>query len=452
VKLKIIKIKRGLNIRLRGIAEKIIIKSSHAGLYGVKPPDFHGLIPKLDVSVGQEVKAGTSLFHNKHRPEIRFTSPVSGVVKSVNRGERRRILEVVIERTGDDIRYESFARGNPLDMTKDEVAANLLNSGLWPAVRQRPYDVIANPGDEPKSIFVSAFDTAPLAPDYDFIVRESETEFQTGINALTKLTTGKIHLNICAEYPASRVFTEAKNVQLNLFTGPHPAGNVGVQIHHIDPINKGDVVWYLSPQDIISIGRLFLNGIYDPSKIIALTGSEVLKPRYFRLISGSSISNIVRDNITEECPRYISGNVLTGNKIQHDGYLGYYDSQVTVIPEGFHHEFLGWAMPGYNKYSASRTFWSWLAPGKKYRLDTNLNGGRRPLLITGQYEQVLPMDIYPMQLIKAILVEDIDLMENLGIYEVAPEDFALCEFVCVSKTEIQKIIRDGLDLMIKEMS
>jgi Na+-transporting NADH:ubiquinone oxidoreductase subunit A len=449
---KIFKIKRGLDIKLQGKAEKIFVKASPAEFYGVKPPDFHGLVPKLEVVPGQEVNAGTPLFHDKNRPEIRFTSPVSGVVKSVNRGERRRILEVVVERTGNDIRYESFIKGNPLDMTREEVVTNLMKSGLWPAIRQRPYDIIANPDNEPKAIFISAFDTAPLAPDYDFIVKESGAEFQTGINALKKLTKGKIHLNINAEYPAAQAFTNAGNVQLNSFIGPHPAGNVGIQIHHIDPINKGEIVWYVSPQDIISIGRLFLNGVYDASKIVALTGSEVLKPRYFKLIGGSSVSSITKDNVTEECPRYISGNVLTGSKIQPDGFIGFYDSQVSVIPEGYHYEFLGWAMPGFKKYSTTRTFFSWLSPGKEYRLDTNLNGGRRAFVLTGQYEKVLPMDIYPMQLLKAILIEDIDLMENLGIYEVSPEDFALCEFVCTSKTEIQKIIRDGLDLMIKEMS
>ena len=449
---KVVKIKRGLDIKLRGKAEKIFVKAAPAGFYAVKPSDFHGLNPKLDIEIGQEVKAGTPLFHDKNRPEILFTSPVSGVVKSVNRGERRRILEVVVERTGDDIRYESFVKGNPLEMKREAVINNLLKSGLWPGIRQRPYDIIASPDGEPKSIFISAFDKAPLAPDYDFIVKESGTEFQTGINALSKLTTGKIHLNIDAEYPASQVFTSAKNVQLNRFSGPHPAGNVGIQIHHIDPINKGDIIWYVSPQDVISIGRLFLNGIYDASRIVALSGSEVLNPRYFKLVGGSSISNIIRDNLTEECPRFISGNVLTGTKIESDGFIGFYDSLVSVIPEGYHYELLGWAMPGFKKFSSTRTFWSWLSPGKEYRLNTNLNGGRRAFVMTGQYEKVLPMDIYPMQLLKAILVEDIDLMENLGIYEVSPEDFALCEFVCTSKTEIQKIIRDGLDLMIKEMS
>ncbi|MFO7655469.1 MAG: Na(+)-translocating NADH-quinone reductase subunit A [Bacteroidales bacterium] len=448
----VIKIKRGLNINLKGKAEKIFAKASHSETYAVKPTDFHGLVPKLNVTTGQEVKAGTPLFHDKYRPEIVFVSPVSGMVKTINRGERRRILEVVVEKTGLEIDYEPFDRGNPLEMSREVVVANILKSGLWPTIRQRPYDIIANPADEPKSIVVSAFDTAPLAPDYDLIVKESGREFQTGIDALSMLTTGKIHLNIHAEYPASQVFTNALNVQVNKFTGPHPSGNVGVQIHHIDPINKGDVVWFLSPQDVITIGRLFINGVYDASWIIALCGSEVLKPRYLKLLKGHCISNLLQNNLTENCHRFISGNVLTGTRIAQNGYLGYYDSQVTVIPEGYHYELLGWAMPGLNKYSAGRTFFSWLAPRREYTLDTNFNGGHRSLVMTGQYEKVLPMDIYPMQLIKAIIIEDIDLMEKLGIYEVSPEDFALCEFICTSKTEIQSIVRKGLDLMIKEMN
>ena len=449
---KVIKIRKGLNINLKGKAEKIFIKAAPSELYAVKPTDFHGLVPKLDVEVGQEVKAGTSLFHDKNMPDILFTSPVSGTVKVINRGERRRILEVIVEKNKNEILYEAFKKGDPLSLSKEEVLSNLLKSGLWPAIRQRPYDIIANPQDSPKAIFISAFDTAPLAPDYDLIVKESGKEFQAGINALTKLTDGKVHLNINAEYPASQVFKGAANVQLNSFIGPHPSGNVGIQIHHIDPINKGEIVWFVSPQDVILMGRLFLNGVYDASWIISLAGSEVLKPRYYKLIKGASIKNITEENITEGCHRYISGNVLTGTKIEHDGFLGYYDSQVIVIPEGYHHEFLGWAMPGLKKYSATRTFFSWLTPRKEFRVDTNFNGGRRAFVMTGQYEKVVPMDIYPMQLFKAIIIEDIDLMEQLGIYEVAPEDFALCEFVCTSKTEIQSIVRKGLDLMIKEMS
>ncbi|MBN2611676.1 MAG: Na(+)-translocating NADH-quinone reductase subunit A [Bacteroidales bacterium] len=448
----VIKIRKGLNINLKGKAEKIFVKAPSSETYAVKPTDFHGLLPKLTVEIGQEVKAGTALFHDKNRPEIVFVSPVSGVVKNINRGERRRILEVVVEKSFGEIGYESFDRGNPLEMSRETVISNILKSGLWPSIRQRPYDIIANPADEPKSVFISAFDTAPLAPDYDLMVKESGREFQTGIDALTRLTKGKIHLNIHAEYPASQVFTNATNVQINKFIGPHPSGNVGVQIHHIDPVNKGDVVWFLSPQDVIAIGRLFLNGIYDASWIVALCGSEVLKPRYYKLLKGHCISNLVQDNLTENCHRFISGNVLTGTKIEQNGYLGYYDSQVTVIPEGSHYELLGWAMPGLKKYSAGRTFFSWLAPGKEYAPDTNLNGGHRSLVMTGQYEKVFPMDIYPMQLIKAIIIEDIDLMEKLGIYEVSPEDFALCEFICTSKTEIQSLVRKGLDLMIKEMN
>ena len=448
---EIIKIKKGLNIKLKGTAEKIFVKAPSAEYYGIRPTDFHGIVPKLSVNVDQEVKAGTPLFFDKNRPEVLFTSPVSGTVAAINRGERRRILEVVIKRNDGDLNYEKFDFGNVDEMDRNKIVEGLLKSGIWPAIRQRPYDVIANPADSPKAIFISAFDTAPLAPDYDFVVKESAKEFQTGIDALSKLTTGRIHLNINAEYPASQVFTNAKNVQINKFTGPHPAGNPGIQIHHIDPINKGEIVWFISPQNVITIGKLFLSGIYDASKIVALTGSEILKPRYYKLINGASIKNIVENNVTEGCHRYISGNVLTGTKILADGFVGYYDSQITVIPEGYHHEFLGWATPGFNKFSSTRAFWSWLMPGKEYKLDTNLNGGNRAFVMTGQYEKVLPMDIYPMQLFKAILIDDIDLMEKLGIYEVAPEDFALCEFIDTSKTEIQQLIRKGLDLMIKEM-
>ncbi len=447
---RVFKIRRGLNIKLAGVAEKIFIRAELSEFYAVKPVDFHNLTPRLVVKTNTDVKAGTPLFYDKYQPDILFTSPVSGKVVAINRGERRRILEVVVKADAE-IQYESFEYGDPSRMSVSEVKDNILRSGLWPAIRQRPYDIIANPDNRPKAIFISAHDTSPLAPDYDFIVKGCEVEFQKGIDALSRLTDGKIHVNINDEYPASQVFTKAQNIQINKFRGPHPAGNVGVQIHHVDPINKGDIVWYISPQDVITIGRLFTKGIYDASKVIALTGSEILKPRYYKLISGASIKNIVRDNLTEGNHRFISGNVLTGMKIPADGFIGYYDSQVTVIPEGNRFEFLGWALPGFKKYSFSRSFWSWLLPNKRYRLDTNLNGGVRTYVVTGQYEKVFPMDIYPVQLIKSILIEDIDQMENLGIYEVAPEDFALCEFICTSKTDVQDIIRKGLDIMIKEM-
>lgn len=447
---KVIKIRKGLDIKLKGKAEKIFMRPDPLDLYAVKPTDFHNLVPRLTVKTDDIVKAGTPLFFNKYKPEINLTSPVSGRVVAINRGERRQILQVVIQADAE-IEYESFVKGEPSRMSVKDIKNNLLKSGLWPTIRQRPYDIIADPEDMPKAIFISAFDTAPLAPDYDFIAKDCEADFQTGIDALSKLTVGNVHVNINDEYPASQVFTETRNVQINKFRGPHPAGNVGIQIHHIDPLNKGDIVWYISPQDVITIGRLFDKGIYDASKVIALAGSEVLKPRYYKIIGGASIKNLIEDNIENGNNRFISGNALTGTKIAPDGFVGYYDSLITVIPEGDHYEFLGWAMPGFKKYSVSRSYWSWLMSNKEHKLDTNLNGGLRAFVITGEYEKVFPMDIYPVQLVKAILVKDIDLMEKLGIYEVAPEDFALCEFVCTSKIDVQNIIREGLDYMIKEM-
>jgi len=448
---KVIKIKKGLNISMLGTAEKIIKKADQAEFYAVKPTDFKGIRPKLVVKVGDKVKAGTPLFYDKFKPEVQFTSPVSGEVVEINRGERRVILEVVVK-ADPTIEYEEFKVGNPKDLSREEIVKVLQKSGLWPTIRQRPYSVIANPEDKPKAIFISAFDSAPLAPDLDYIVKDYAKEFQMGIDVLSKLTDGTIHLNVNAEYPVSETYTKAKGININKFTGPHPAGNVGVQINKIEPINKGDIIWYTYPQEIIAIGRFFEKGVYDATKIMALTGSEIKNPRYYKLIQGASIKNIVHDNVKEGNLRYISGNVLTGTKISDEGYIGYYDNQITVIPEGDYYEFFGWATPGFKKHSASRALLSWLIPGKKFRLDTNFHGGKRAYVMTGEYDKVFPMDIFPVQLIKSIMIEDIDKMEQLGIYEVDEEDFALCEYVCTSKTEVQSIIRDGLDLMRKEMS
>lgn len=448
---KVIKIKKGLNISMLGTAEKIIKKAEQADYYAIKPTDFNGIRPKLLVKIGDKVKAGSSLFFDKFQPSVQFTAPVSGEITEIKRGERRVIQEIVIK-ADDAIDYEKFEVKDPSGLSRDQIVEILQKSGLWPALRQRPYSTIANANDNPKAIFISAFDSAPLAPDMDYIVKDCESCFQKGIDVLSKLTDGKIHININADYPAAETFTKAKGVQVNKFTGPHPSGNVGVQINKLDPINKGEIVWYTYPQEIIAIGRLFNEGIYDATKIIALTGSEIKNPKYYKLINGASIKNIISDNINDGELRYISGNVLTGSKIAKDGYVGYYDNQVTVIPEGKYHEFFGWATPGFKKYSASRAVLSWLIPGRKYKLDTNMHGGERAYVMTGEYEKVFPMDIYPVQLIKSILVEDIDKMEQLGIYEVDEEDFALCEYVCTSKIEVQSIIRNGLDLMRKEMS
>jgi Na+-transporting NADH:ubiquinone oxidoreductase subunit A len=448
---KVYKIRKGLNINLAGKADKFFGKANPSEFYAVKPGDFHGLVPKLEVKEGSEVKAGTTLFIDKNQPEIRFTSPVSGQVVTVNRGERRVILEVIVK-AGSNLEYESFRAGDPLVMSREDILDNLLKSGVWPAIRQRPYNIVANPKDSPKSVFISAFDTAPLAPDYDFIIQGSETEFQAGINVLSRLTTGKVHVNVNDEYPASPAYTKVQNAQTNYFRGPHPAGNISVQIQRLDPINKGEIVWVVTPQDVIAIGRLFTKGIYDASKLIVLAGSEVIHPCYYRIIGGASIKSLVEGNINPSEHRYISGNPLAGSKVNHSGFIGFYDSQITVIPEGDHYEFLGWALPGFNKYSYSRSYWSWLFPGRNYKIDTNLNGGHRPFVMTGLYEKVFPLDIYPMQLLKAIIAEDVDQMERLGIYEVVEEDFSLCEFICPSKTEMQVLVRKGLDLMKQEMS
>jgi Na+-transporting NADH:ubiquinone oxidoreductase subunit A len=447
---EVIKIRKGLNIKLQGEAEKVV-KEAPSEKFALKPTDFIGVFPKMFLQEGDKVKAGTPLFYDKYRENIIFTSPVSGTIAEIHRGAKRKMLEVRIDSDGK-MEYEDFGAADPKTLSKEKITDKLIKSGTWTFIRQRPYSVIANPEQEPKAIFISAFDTAPLAVDFDFIVKGNEKAFQTGIDAISKLTSGKVHLGISQEKTESKVFTDAKGVQVNRFSGPHPTGNVGVQIYNIDPINKGDLVWYLDPQAVVTIGKLFLEGKYDATKIIALCGSEVEKPQYYKVVSGSSVFPIVKSNRKSTNIRYISGNVLTGTKIEVDGYLGFYDNQLSLILEGDYFEFLGWGMPRFNKFSYSKTFFSWLNPNKKYTLDTNLNGGHRAFVLTGEYEKVFPMNIYPLQLLKAIMAKDIDMMENLGIYEVDEEDFALCEFIDASKTEMQAIVREGLDLMRMEMS
>ncbi|HRT89817.1 MAG TPA: Na(+)-translocating NADH-quinone reductase subunit A [Bacteroidales bacterium] len=445
------KLRKGFDIKLAGRAKPTLEGYHESRLYGVKPPEFPGLIPRLAVKQGDPVKAGTVLFTDKKKPEIRFASPVSGVVKDIIRGEQRRVLSVVIEKQGDS--FEEFGRLNADSASRGEIIGKLLEGGLWPAIRQRPYHIIADPAARPKSIFISGFDTAPLAPDMNFVMDNSPAGyFNAGLKAISKLTEGKVHLVLNSASEPSSLLKNAANVQISYFSGPHPAGNVGVHIHHLDPVNKGETVWYINLQDVISAGRLFEEGRYKHERIIALAGPEVKNPCYYLIRTGAGLGDLTRERINEGDNRIISGNVLTGSNEGSEGFLGYYDSMVTVIPEGRYYEFFGWAKPGINKYSFSKTFLSALFRKKEYRLDTNMHGGHRAFVMTGQYEKVVPMDILPMQLFKAIIAEDIDAMENLGIYEVAEEDFALCEFLCPSKTEIQSLVRKGLDLMVKEMS
>ena len=446
-----IRLKKGLNIKLTGEAEQVYSTAESAKTYELKPTDFHGLTPKLIVKVGDNVKAGTPVFIDKYNEKVKFCSPFSGEITDVVRGAKRKILKVIL--TADkDISYENLSSASVNDMSREEIINKMCANGVWPFIRQKPYDIIANPSDMPKSIFISAFNSAPISIDNDFALYGKEELFQQGLNIITKLTTGTTHLNLDGYSNPSKVFTDAKGVQINKISGPHPAGNVGVQIHHIDPINKDDIIWYLSPQDILTIATLFNEGKYDASRIIAIAGSQIKKPKYYRSIAGSSVSNLLKDNLKEGNSRIISGDVLTGTKIEEHGSIGFYDYQLSVIPEGDKSEFLGWISPGLNKFSNSRSYFSWLTPTKKYDLDANLHGEERAYVFSGEYEKVLPMDIYPTHLIKSIMVGDIEMMENLGIYEVSPEDFALCEFVCTSKVEVQKIIREGLDLIKKENS
>ena len=446
---KSVRLSRGLNINLLGDADKVYASVKNHEIYALKPTDFHGLTPKLTVKVGDSVLAGSTIFFDKYNERIRFCSPVSGTVQDIVRGDKRRILEVIIK-SNSEVKYVSHSPANPKDLSREQIIDHMLEKGVWPFIRQKPYDIIANPSDMPKSIFISAFKSGPLAIDNDFALYGMDELFQKGLDIISKLTNGKTHLNLDGNTNSSKVFSDAKGVELNSFSGPHPAGNVGIQIHHLDPINKGDVVWYLEPQDIIIIARLFTEGKYDVSRIISLCGSEVSKPRYYRTISGSCVANLISDNVKRENNRIICGDVLSGKKIDKNGYLGFYDTQITVIKEGNEQEFLGWALPGINKFSMSKSYFSWLFPTRKYNIDTNMRGEERAYVVTGQYEKVLPMDIFPQQLVKAIMIEDIDLMEKLGLYEVGPEDFALCEFVCTSKIEVQSLIRHGLDILRKE--
>jgi Na+-transporting NADH:ubiquinone oxidoreductase subunit A len=446
----IIKIKKGVNIKLAGKAEQIFAALEAPTTYAIKPTDFPGVRLKLKVREGDEVKAGDPVMFNKEREQVVITAPVSGEVVEVVRGAKRKILEVRIL-ADKETSYRDFGSADPSGLDRAAILDKLLSSGCWPFIRQRPYNIIANPERVPRDIFISCFDTAPLAPDADFVVHGQEKEFQTGIEALKKLTDGKVHLGLDGSTNPSKAFSGCQGVQIHRFKGPHPAGNVGVQIHAVAPINKGDVVWTVGYQDVINIGRLFSEGKYDPTRSVALTGSEVKKARYHKLKLGANLKALFEANVSEGQNRYISGNVLTGTKISSEGYLGFYDTQVTVIPEGGEDRFFGWVTPNPDKFSVSRTLFSWLMPNKSYRLDASMNGEERAFVVTGEYERVFPFDIYPVQLLKSIMVRDIEAMENLGIYEVAEEDFALCEVVCTSKIPVQETVREGLDLMLNEL-
>lgn len=442
---KNIKLCKGLDIKLVGKAEARLENTPMAKSYAVSPLDYENITPKLLVKVGDKVEAGSALFFDKNNPRILFTSPVSGVVSAINRGEKRKLLNIAIEPDATQV-YKQLTVVDVAKAERSAIVEMLLESGLWTRIVERPYGIIANPDATPKAIFVSAFDSAPLAPDYNFILKEEKAAIEAGMAVLARLTEGKVHLS--ARKGDEGFMAEVKGVEYHTFSGKHPVGNVGVQIHHIDRIAKGDIVWTVNIQDVAMIGRMVTTGKLDMSKAIAVAGSEVEKPCYKRVIAGAAVESIVGK--VKDGVRIISGDVLTGVATAKDGYLAANANMVTLIPEGDKYEFMGWAMPRFHRFSVSGSYFSWLFPKKSYNLDTNTNGEERPFVVTGLYEKYLPMDVYVSYLLKACLTKDLDKMENLGLYEVLPEDLALCEFVDPSKINMQQVLRDGINLMIKE--
>ncbi len=448
---KYIRLKKGFNINLAGKAAPKVSEAEQAETFVIKPTDFHGLyMPKPVVKEGDVVKAGTPLFHDKKHDNVVYVAPVSGEIVEIKRGEKRKLLEIKIlaDKKVESEQFKKYSISEIANLSAAEAKEQLLKSGVWPNIIQRPFGVVADPAATPKAIHISAFDTHPLAPDYSMLFRGQDQAFQVGVDVLKKFAP-TVHVNVHTTSEISTVFSQVKGVEVNKFSGPHPVGCVGVQIHHIDPINKGDVVWTINPFGVIQIGKLFMNGVYDASKVIAVTGSEVKEPQYYKTYTGASIKKFVDRNLNSEHVRCVSGNALTGVNIGKDGHLGFYDHQLTVLPEGDQYEFLGWIAPGANKLSFHRAFGllSFFTPSKEFKLTTNTNGEERAFVQTGVFEQVTPMDILPTHLIKSILADDLDEMEALGIYEVIEEDLALCEFVDVSKHNVQEILRGGIELI-----
>ncbi|MEM1322099.1 MAG: Na(+)-translocating NADH-quinone reductase subunit A, partial [Bacteroidota bacterium] len=444
-------LKQGHDILLEGEAHKEINESLQATTFAVQPPDFIGIspIPKVLVEKGDEVKAGDSLFFDKKRPDILYSAPVSGEVVDIIRGAKRSIAQVVIlaDKEQKHREFEGFDLANG---SREDLVAYLMKTGLWTMICQRPFDVVPEASDKPKAVFITTFDSAPLAPDLNFVVEGKGAAFQKGLDVLNKLVLeGKVHLGLSArgESAPSDVFLNAENVEKHWFHGPHPSGNVGVQIHHIDPISAGEKVWTLGVQEVISLGNLFLENRYDASRVVAITGAELEKPTYVNTFIGANIADLTKGQIKGEKTRFISGDVLSGKQVGEKGFLSFHDDQLTTIEEGDNYELFGWLIPIAPRPSISRTFPNFLYSDYKFTPDTNTHGEKRAFVVTGQYEQVLPMDIYPQHLMKAIMINDFERMEGLGIYELSEEDVALCEFVCTSKQPLQQILREGLDVM-----
>ncbi len=445
---KDIRIKKGLDIRLVGEAEKTISEGPRSRTITIRPSDFHLVTPKMVLKEGASFKAGDEIFYSKSQEEIKFVSPVAGTITEIKRGARRVITDIVIEANYEGGSRDLGALGQ--EANADAIKERLLEGGVWPFIKQRPYDIIANPTIAPKAIFISGLNTGPLAADLDFVLAGKEAMIQAAVSALAKLTDGGVHVSVGS---SSSIFAGLNDIATHTVKGPHPAGNVGTLINKINPINKGETAWTIAAQDLVIIGELLLTGRFNAERIISVSGSSIKAPKYYRTMIGAEVSTFAyAAGIEGDNNRFISGNVLTGDRVSPDGALGFYATEFVAIPEGDDYEFFGWNKPVFDKISPSRALtFSWMQPNKKYDLDTNTNGEHRAFVVTGNYEEVFPLDIYPMQILKACMVEDLDEMEALGMYEVAPEDFALTEFMCVSKQPHQEIIRKGLDVMYKEI-
>lgn len=444
----VIKLKKGLTVNLVGKPSSEITVPKSSKVYGLVPDAFVGVKPKVVVKEGETVKAGDALFVDKLHPEVKFTSPVSGKVVAVARGDRRKVLSIQVEADATQS-YADFGKLDLAKATSDDVMRLLLEAGLFAYINQRPYAVVANPEDKPKAIFCSTFCDMPLAADFEVALKGNEAAFQVGIDALAKIAP--VYLG--AKRGAAVAILKAENAKVTVFDGKCPAGNVGVQINHLNPVNKGEVVWTIGPEELIFIGKVVMTGKVDFSRIIAVAGSEIQKPAYAKVRVGQRIGDILDGNVkSEKKVRLIDGNPLTGTKTELDNFLMAHTTEVTAIPEGDDaDEAFGWIMPRFKQFSSSRTYFSWLMGKKKeYVCDARIKGGYRHMIMSGEYDSVFPMDIFPEQLVKAIIAGDIDRMEALGIYEVAPEDFAMAEFVDSSKLELQRIVREGLDMLRKE--
>ncbi len=445
----VFRLRKGLDINLKGKAVKKKVTCRASKLYALRPSDFTGVTPKVVVKEGDHVLAGDALFVNKQFPEVLFASPVSGIVKSVVRGERRRVLSVSVEADKNQ-EYRDFGVHDPNSMSGDAVKQLLLEAGLFGYINQLPYAISTNPATNPKGIFVSALRDMPLAADFEYELEGNEQAFKAGLKALSRIAP--LHLGVGAKQTAD-VLTAVEGVDLNVFDGPCPAGNVGVQVNHIDPVNRGEVVWTVDPTAVIFMGRLLLTGKVDLTKTIALAGSQVNDPAYADVLVGAQLADVLEGKLSSDTHvRLINGNPLTGERATLDDFVGAHTSELTAIPEGDDkEEILGWILPRFHDFSVSRSYFSWMEGKKReYDLDARIKGGKRHMIMSGEYDKVVPMDIYPEYLVKAIITGDIDKQEQLGIYEVSPEDFALAEFVDSSKLELQKIVRQGLDILRKE--